>query len=197
MTFETKKSMTIVLALASALGVSSVAAVAETAPAAKPAASTPAAIAPAAAKPAAAAPVAAAETATDAAPETAAAAQAQDAATEAPAPAAEAAPEAVPAPAATPAVAPIAPAKAAAMLKAADLSLGTPVVGADGKAVGKINRVRSGASGAVTEIHVMTNGKQGVVAVPGDKIASGGANVKLSLTADEVSKLPAIAGGKG
>jgi hypothetical protein len=35
-----------------------------------------------------------------------------------------------------------------------------------------------------------------VVAIPGNKISSGGQNVKLSLTADEVSKLPALGGGK-
>jgi hypothetical protein len=54
--------------------------------------------------------------------------------------------------------------------------------------------VRTEASGNVTEIHVQS--KTGVVSVPGNKIASGGQNVKLSLTADEVSKLPALGGGK-
>ena len=115
------------------------------------------------------------------------------------APAAEAAPEA--AAEAAPAVEPAAPApeKAAASAapKAGDLTLGAVVVGSDGKEVGKVNRVRTGASGAVSEIHVMTAGKQGIVAVPGDRIASGGTSVKLSLTSDEVSKLPPLAGGNG
>lgn len=145
--------------------------------------------------------------------ETAAPAEAAPAAAaEIAAPAAEAAPvdapaaeAAVPAaPAATPATAPAdapAPQKSAAAPSiapaAADLALGAVVMGSDGKEVGKVNRVRTVASGAVAEIHVQTTGKAGIVAVPGDKITSGGSNVKLSLTSEEVSKLPALGGGNG
>ena len=91
----------------------------------------------------------------------------------------------------------LAPQKSAAAPSAGDLALGAVVVGSDGKEVGKINRVRTGASGAVAEIHVQTTGKAGIVAVPGDKITSGGSNVKLSQTSEEVSKLPALGGGNG
>ena len=75
------------------------------------------------------------------------------------------------------------------------MSLGSVVVGADGKEVGTVNRVRTEASGNITEIHIQTS-KAGVISVPGNKIASGGENVKLSLTADEVSKLPAVGRGR-
>ena len=135
---------------------------------------------------------------------------------EAAAPAAEsttepaAAPEAVAAPAeaapaaaqpaaeatAAPAAAePAAPATAST-LKASDFALGAVVVGSDGKQVGTINRVRSEASGMVSEIHVATSATN-VIAVPGDKIASGGKDVKLSLTSDEAGKLPAVGGKEG
>ncbi len=166
-------SGTFVAAIAAA-GVSTLAAIAAE-PAAVPAAPAPATAAPAVAPAVKVAPVEAAKPAAEApAAEAVEAAPAADAAPEA---AAEAAPAAAP--------------------KAGDLALGAVVVGADGKQVGKINRVRTGASGAVSEIHVMTGGKQGIVAVPGDRIASGGASVKLSLTSDEVSKLPPLGGGNG
>ena len=94
-----------------------------------------------------------------------------------------------------------APAKGAAAAQAASLTIGATVVGADGKEVGKVNRVSSGAGGEITEIHVNTSGATGlsgsVVAISGDKIASGGDKVKLSLTSDEVSKLPKLDGGNG
>ena len=116
---------------------------------------------------------------------------------------AAAAPEAAAAPAdAAPAVEaaapaePAAPAAAASTLKASDFALGAVVVGSDGKQVGTINRVRSEASGMVSEIHVATSATN-VIAVPGDKIASGGKDVKLSLTSDEAGKLPAVGGKEG
>ena len=202
MTFVNSKNAAAAIALASALGFNAFAAMAETKPAAAPAAKAAApAATPAAAAPAelAAEPAAAPEAATETAPEAAAAAPAD----EAPAPAAEAQPEAAPAaPAAVKAVE--APAKAApAPAKAADaatgsaahqVALGSVVVGADGKEVGTVNRVRTEASGSITEIHIQS--KTGVISVPGSKIASGGQNVKLSLTSDEVSKLPAVGGGR-
>ncbi len=195
MIFKSTKNLAAALALASAFGVNSLSALAETQPAAKPAAAP---AAKAAVKPVAAeAPAAAAEPAAtpDAAPEAAAAPAA-----EAPAPAAEAAPEAAPAPAAE--AAPAAPAKAveapaepkSSAAAAHKVALGAVVVGADGKEVGTVNRVRTEASGNVTEIHIQS--KTGVISVPGNKIASGGQNVKLSLTADEFGKLPALGGSK-
>ena len=212
------KNMAAAIALASALGLNAVSAMAETQPAAKPAApaaqpaaaQAPAKPAPATvqtaapAKPVPEAPVVAAEPA--AAPETApesAAAAVEDAT----APAAVAIPEAAPAPPAkaveapapaTPAAAAAAPGKSDAATGSAahKVSLGSVVIGADGKEVGTVNRVRTEASGGVTEIHVQTT-KAGVISIPGNRIASGGQNVKLSLTSDEISKLPAVGGGKG
>ena len=104
---------------------------------------------------------------------------------------AAAAPEAASAPAAT---------AAAAAAPAGPLTIGASVIGADGKEIGKINRVSAGPSGEITEIHVNTSGTAGltgaIVAIPASKIASGGDKVKLSLTSDEVGKLPKV-GGKG
>ena len=121
----------------------------------------------------------------------------------APAAAATAAPSADEAKDAAPVVENAAPAKAepaadaaAGALKAGDLALGTVVVGADGKEVGTVNRVRSEATGAVAEIHVSTVGS-GVIAVPGDKIASVGKSVTLSLTSEQVSKLPTVGSKEG
>ena len=70
----------------------------------------------------------------------------------------------------------------------------------DGKKIGVINRVVSDASGAILQIHVATGGTAGlgvpVIAVPANRIASAGSDVKLSMTSDEASKLP-VEGGKG
>lgn len=136
-------------------------------------------------------------------------AAATDAAAEAPAPAAPAAAEAA-APAAAPAVTPAAapapatqPQRAAAapasepqtQLKAAELSLGALVFGADGKDVGKIVRISSTATGAVSEIQLDT-GTSGVVVVPANAIANGGAKVKLSLTSDQIGKLQQVGDDK-
>ena len=135
--------------------------------------------------------------ATDAAPDAdnAAAAPADAAPADDKAPAADPKKMSAPASAPAPAIVTEAPAPAGA-LKAADLTLGATVVGSDGKPVGTINRVRSEASGAVTEIHVATSGAN-VIAVPGDKITSGGKSVKLSLTSDEAGKLPMVGGKEG
>jgi outer membrane biosynthesis protein TonB len=115
-----------------------------------------------------------------------------------------AAPAAQPQPVAKASAAPVTQPAAQAVAggaAAGNLSLGASVVGADGKEIGKINRVSAGPSGAITEIHVNTSGAAGlsgaIVAIPGDKIASGGDKVKLSLTSDEVSKLPKVDGSKG
>ena len=178
------------IAVIAVAGLGAVAAIAAdtAAPAGKPVAAMPAPAA--AAAPAKTAPAPAAVT--EPAPAAEAAVPAAEAAPEAdaPAPAAEAAL------AAAPAAAPAPAAKTAAGPSASELALGAVVIGSDGKEVGKVNRVRTGASGAVTEIHVQTTGGTAIVSVPGDKIASGGKDVKLSLTSEEVGKLPAV-GGKG
>ncbi len=199
MTIVNSKNVAAAIALASALGLNAFSAMAETQPAAKAVApvAAPAKAAPEAPAAAAAEPDTALEVAPEAAPAAAAAP-----AEAAPAPAAEVQPEPAPAPAkaveapapAKPAAAPAKAADAATGSAAHQVSLGSVVVGADGKEVGTVNRVRTEASGGITEIHVQS--KAGVVSVPGNKIASGGQNVKLSLTADEVSKLPAVGGGK-
>ena len=121
-----------------------------------------------------------------------------------PAPAQAAAPAAAPAQpeaaqAKAPATAPAPASASAANLKS--IAIGSAVVGTDGKKIGVINRVVSDASGAVLQIHVAPGGTAGigvpVIAVPANRIASAGAaDVKLSLSSDEASKLP-IEGRKG
>lgn len=103
--------------------------------------------------------------------------------------------DAAPPPAAVPEKAAAAPSPAAAPSITADLVLGSPVVGADGKEVGKLNRVRTGADGAVAEIHVKT-GDQTIIAVPGNNVASGGPKVTLTVSSGDVAKLAPI-GGNG
>jgi hypothetical protein len=89
-------------------------------------------------------------------------------------------------------------AKAAATTPASAPIIGAAVIGSDGKEVGKVNRVSSGPNGELTEIRVNTSGTVGLtgalVAIPAGKIASSGDKVKLSLSSEEVSKLPKIGG---
>lgn len=111
------------------------------------------------------------------------------------------------APAAAPAAqAPAAPApqaaapQSASAITAADLKIGTDVVGSDGAVIGKLNRISAGPSGQVTEIQVSTSGKVGlgaaVVTIGADKITGLDGGIKVSLSAADVqSAAPAGANG--
>jgi PRC-barrel domain len=85
-------------------------------------------------------------------------------------------------------------------VKSKDIAVGSPVVGADGKKIGVINRVVSDATGAVMQIHVAPGGTAGigvpVIAVPANRITGTGADVKVSLSSEEAKTLP-VEGGKG
>lgn len=137
-------------------------------------------------------------TAQDAAPAAAEpAAEAASEPTAKPAAPAEAAPETAPAPAAETAASEPAPATSkTAAITADDLVIGTPVLGSDGEKIGEVNRVTTGAGGAVTEIQVTTGGpaKLGAeaVAITPDKITSTGEAIKLSLTAADVKSYPPV-----
>lgn len=124
------------------------------------------------------------------APEAAAPAEAQPAETQDAAPSEGASDEAAPATESSDGAAPDTPAAApASSVKAADLSLNAPVFGSDGKEVGTISRISSAADGSVDQIYVSTGSAS--VVIPGSAIAEAGANVKLTLSSEEVSKLPA------
>lgn len=112
------------------------------------------------------------------------------------APAAEAAPEAAPAEAAPAEAAPAEAAPEAAApaagpaLNASAFALNAPVSGADGGAVGTVNRISSSADGTVTELQVKT--AAGVVIVPASAIAAGGDNVQLNVPAADAASFPAV-----
>jgi PRC-barrel domain len=79
---------------------------------------------------------------------------------------------------------------------AANAMLGLSVFGSDGQRVGKVADVKPGSNGKVAEIHIRTDGFFGfwtrVVSVPSGKFAKPGPYVELSLTSDEVDKLPEV-----
>ncbi len=82
-----------------------------------------------------------------------------------------------------------------------DVTVGTAVFGSDGQKIGEVKGVKAQPGGAVEEIHVKTGGILGfggkVVVIPGAKIAKGGQTIQISLTSDEVGKLPELAENKG
>ena len=82
-----------------------------------------------------------------------------------------------------------------------DVTVGTAVFGSDGQKIGEVKGVKAQPGGTVEEIHVKTGGILGfggkVVVIPGAKIAKGGQTIQISLTTDEVGKLPALAENKG
>jgi len=78
--------------------------------------------------------------------------------------------------------------------------VGLPVIGSDGQNIGQVTSVKAKANGEVSEIHVKVGGLLGfggkVVAIPADKFANAGQDIRLAMTTAEVGKLPAI-GEKG
>ena len=105
--------------------------------------------------------------------------------------------------AASPSAAP-APGKSAdtgAGSTAKDVTIGTAVFGSDGQKIGEVKGVKAEPGGKVEEIHVKTGGLLGfggkVVVIPGAKIAKGGQTVQVSMTTEEVGKLPALVENKG
>src|SRR5262249_3494772 len=78
---------------------------------------------------------------------------------------------------------------------------GLLVFGSDGQRVGKIADVKTGSDGAVAEIHIRTDGFLGfwtrIVSIPAGKFAKSGQNVEITLTSDEVDKLPNVSAHPG
>jgi hypothetical protein len=72
-------------------------------------------------------------------------------------------------------------------------SVGLAVISSDGSKLGSVERVAAGSDGK-DAIHFKTGGFLGfggkIVAIPAGKFTRSGDTIKLSMTADEVSKLP-------
>jgi hypothetical protein len=103
-------------------------------------------------------------------------------------------PEAAPAPAPNqPQQKPPAPPKSAQ--GEASMLVGLTAFSSDGNKVGDVRAVRTAPDGKTT-LHIRTGGFLGfggrIVAVPEGRYTKSGQNVQLSLTYDEVSKLPAV-----
>lgn len=98
---------------------------------------------------------------------------------------------------------PAAPAEggAATAINASQVQIGAAVFGSDGAKIGEINGVKSDDTGKVQQI-LVTDGVPAsmnakVFEISADKIASVADGVKLSLSSEEVKKLPIIDNSKG
>ncbi|KAB2917944.1 MAG: PRC-barrel domain containing protein [Hyphomicrobiaceae bacterium] len=76
--------------------------------------------------------------------------------------------------------------------------IGLAVFSSDGTKLGAVQGVSAEPDGKVKAIHIRTGGFLGfggkIVAIPEGKFTRAGDNVRLSLTSDEVSKLPEVKG---
>jgi sporulation protein YlmC with PRC-barrel domain len=73
---------------------------------------------------------------------------------------------------------------------------GLTVLSSDGTKLGDVKSVKAGVDGKATAILLKTGGFLGfgghMVAIPADKFTRAGDTVRVSMTADEVSKLPTV-----
>jgi PRC-barrel domain len=73
-------------------------------------------------------------------------------------------------------------------------SVGLAVLTSDGSKLGPVRGVKAGSDGKVSAIYLKTGGFLGlggkVVAIPSGKFTRSGDTVQLSMSADEVSRLP-------
>ena len=76
--------------------------------------------------------------------------------------------------------------------------IGLAVFSSDGNNLGTVHSVASDADGKVAAIHIKTGSFLGIggklVAIPEGKFTRSGVNVRLGMTAEEVSKLPEVKG---
>ena len=104
-----------------------------------------------------------------------------------------------PAPRPEPAVKPQADAKAPAQSAlGTDKLKGMNVVSKEGHGLGTVQEVETATNGKVEAIHIKTGGFLGfggkTVAVPESKFTRVGNTIQLTMTSEEVSKLPAVKG---
>jgi hypothetical protein len=74
--------------------------------------------------------------------------------------------------------------------------VGLAVTGSDGKSIGKVVAVKTSATGQVDAIHITSGGFLGIgaktVAIPAGKFTQSERLVQVSMTSDEVAKLPEV-----
>jgi PRC-barrel domain len=74
--------------------------------------------------------------------------------------------------------------------------VGLSVFSSDGSKVGDVRAVNTGPSGNIATLHVRTGGFLGfggrLVAIPEGSFAKKGPDIRLTLTAEQVSNLPAV-----
>lgn len=77
--------------------------------------------------------------------------------------------------------------------------VGLPVTGSDGKSIGKVVAVKTSATGQVDAIHITSGGFLGIgaktVAIPAGKFTQSERLVQVSMTSDDVAKLPEVTEG--
>jgi hypothetical protein len=99
-------------------------------------------------------------------------------------------------PAEKPAVAPRSGDKSATAPAKVNPLVGLTVFSSDGNKLGTVHSVSAAPDGKVKAIHIKTGGFLGIggklVAIPDGKFTRSGENIQLGMTADEVSKLPAV-----
>jgi PRC-barrel domain protein len=99
-------------------------------------------------------------------------------------------------PSESPATAPRRPDKSATAPGRVNSLVGLAVFSSDGNKMGTVHSVSSAPDGSVKAIHIKTGGFLGfggkLVAIPEGRFAKSGENIQLGMSADEVSKLPAI-----
>jgi hypothetical protein len=85
--------------------------------------------------------------------------------------------------------------------KSANTLIGLTAISSDGSKIGDVRAVRTTPDGKVTALRVKSGGFLGfggrIVEIPEGKFTRSGDTVRLSLTAEEVSKLPAAKDAKG
>jgi hypothetical protein len=74
--------------------------------------------------------------------------------------------------------------------------VGLSVFSSDGTRVGDVRSVTTGPSGNITALYVKTGGFLGfggrIVAIPGGRFGRSGKNIRLTLSAEQVDKLPEV-----
>ena len=74
--------------------------------------------------------------------------------------------------------------------------MGLTAISIDGSKIGDVRQVKTTPDGKVTALHIKSGGFLGfggkIVEIPESKFTQKGDNIQLSLTAEDVSKLPEV-----
>jgi hypothetical protein len=78
--------------------------------------------------------------------------------------------------------------------------MGLTAVSSDGSNIGDVRAVKTTPDGKVTALHIHSGGFLGfggkIVEIPEGKFTRNGDNIRLTFTAEQVSKLPAVKDGR-